>query len=555
MTLSDFHPISTSTQGTRDTHTGRWGVIKPFAQEKISPCRLKCPGGIHIPGFMNQIQEEDLAGAWRTICEENPLPRVTGRVCPHPCEADCLRGMLDEKMAIRPLERFVGDWAHGQGLSPYEGDTLPSDIRAAVIGSGPAGISCAYHLLKRGYDVSLFEARPELGGLLRYGIPEFKLPRRVLAEALETILADKARVHLGVTVGRDISWEEIRKDFQAVFLGLGAQRATRLDLGGQDAGDVLDGLTFLKTAADRSPVKPGQKVLILGGGNTACDVARVVLRQGGQPHILYRRSENDMPAFQEEIADCREEGIDVRALTMPAAIQREDGRLKGLTCLKTSLAETDADGRRNFQPMPNSEHFIDGSLIVTAFGHFSEERLLPIDVRVTDGAVAVTDQGACNARGVFAGGDLTPATRTVIHAIASGKRVALGLNAYFRNQESLPPAPAEPPEVVQPEQINLHYYSRAPRETVARRPAEERVLDSQEIEGTMSSEAAAREASRCFRCGYCNACGNCAFFCPDMAVHFDFQRNRVVVDKDYCKGCCICVEECPRGVMSMEEIE
>lgn len=550
----NFHPLSISTKGTQDIYTGRWGVIKPFFQEKLSACRAQCPGSIHIPRFMNQVQEENLVEAWRTICEENPMPRITGRVCPHPCEEDCLRQILDERIAIRQVERFVGDWAFQQGFSHFETAPLPNGHKVAVIGSGPAGIGCAYHLLKWGYPVSVFEAMPELGGLLRYGIPSYRLPKNVLSEELEMILEGRVNLHRGVTVGRDVSWEEIRSDFQGVFLGPGAQKSIRLGLDGEDRGGIVDGIHFLTTAEKEPWAKPDQKVLILGGGNTAFDVARTVLRLGGLPMILYRRSKEEMPAFEDEIIEAEEEGIEIRILVSPKKIVRDEEGVKGLICLRNRLTDIGLDGRKGFIPIEGSDHMIEGDLIIMALGQLADISAIPTSIKVVDDAVAVTEYGSCGPEGIFAGGDVTPETRSIVHALASGKRAAMGLDAYFKNQKNVHTDAIEPQVLVNSDQINLHYFCKTSRKEALRRPSEERSSDFKEIAATLSPEAATREVSRCFGCGTCDTCGNCDFFCPDMAVHCEPQTGHVLIDKNYCKGCCICIEECPRGVMSMEEI-
>jgi NADPH-dependent glutamate synthase beta subunit-like oxidoreductase len=504
---------------------------------------------------MHHVQEENLVEAWRTICEENPMPRITGRVCPHPCEEECLRHILDERIAIRQVERYVGDWAFQQALSHFDTPPPPNGRKVAVIGSGPAGIGCAYHLLKQGYPVALFEAMPELGGLLRYGIPSYRLSKRVLSEELEMILENRVSLHPGVIVGRDISWEEIRSDFQGIFLGPGAQKSIRLGLEGEDRGGIVDGIQFLAAAEEDPTVSPGQKVLILGGGNTAFDVARTVLRLGGLPLILYRRSKEEMPAFEDEIIEAEEEGIEILTLVSPKEIVRDEDGVKGLICLRNRITDIGPDGRRGFVPVEGSENLVEGDLIITAIGNVADVNALPNDIKIVDGAVVITEYGSCKPDGLFAGGDVTQEARSIIHALASGKRAALGLDAYFKNQKNVDTNDTESQVMLDSDQINLHYFIEAPRKEAVRRPSQGRSSDFEEIEATFASDTAAQEAARCFRCGLCNACGNCNFFCPDMAVHFDFQTDRVIIDKNYCKGCCICIEECPRGVMSMENIE
>ncbi|MBW2605946.1 MAG: FAD-dependent oxidoreductase [Deltaproteobacteria bacterium] len=553
MNFSDRPPLSISTRGTQDNHTGRWGEITPFFEEKTAPCRQKCPGNIHIPKFLKLVQEQNLVDAWRIICEENPIPRITGRVCFHPCEEDCHRSHFDQGVGIHQVERFIGDWAFKEGLDHYEQRPAVKEVKVAVIGSGPAGIGCCYHLLKRGYRVSLFEAKPALGGLLRYGIPEYRLPKGVLDDELDMIFTSDMDVHLGLTVGKDVSWQEIRSDFQGIFLGTGAQKPVGPDLEGETSDDVMDGFAFLKTDDKTSFVRPDQKVLILGGGNTAIDVARTVLRLGGLPTILYRRSRAEMPAFEDEIAAAVAEGIPILFCLSPKAILRDSEGVKGLTCVQNRISEAGIDGRPRFVPIERSDRLIEGDRIISAFGRLADIRAIPSGIKGEKEGVVVTEHGSCSTKGFFAGGDLTPSPRSVIHALASGKRAASGLDAYFSHQEGGGNDGDRPRPLVDLEDINRHYFQKASRKIPFIRPPGERASDFDEIESSFLPEAAFQEALRCFGCGTCNTCGNCEFFCPDMAVCLDSDRLSIRIDETYCKGCCICVEECPRGVLSIKD--
>jgi NADPH-dependent glutamate synthase beta subunit-like oxidoreductase len=543
--------VCMSMAGTQGTKTGRWGVMIPVFQEKMAPCRVGCPGAIQIPDFIQHVQADDIERAWRVILENNPLPRITGRVCYHPCENRCNRKDYDEYIAIQALERFVGDWAFEKGLSPLDG-IAANGKRVAVVGAGPAGIGCAFYLARSGYRVSVFEARPEPGGLLRYGIPEYRLPKRILSQELEMIFGSGIEIKKGVAVGKDISWDDLRADYQGIFLGVGAQVPIKLGLDGDTPPDVMDGVPFLQICENKTPFESGQRVLIIGGGNTALDVARTVLRRKGVPLVLYRRTREEMPAFADEIREAEAEGIEIRYLVSPRIIIREAGRVKGLECIKNRMAPAGADDRRAFVPLEDSAFFEAGDLVVAALGQYADTTDLPPEVTVTDQTVVVADDHGCGPQGIYAGGDVTDMPRSVIHALASGKRAALALDAYLRHADKCQPESHEAIPEVTIQQINLAYFEITSRQRPQTQPTGIRVSSFKEVTATLPAGAAAREAARCFGCGNCNTCGNCYFFCPDFAVHRDSDTSKVFIDNDYCKGCCICVEECPRGVLSAE---
>jgi NADPH-dependent glutamate synthase beta subunit-like oxidoreductase len=540
-----------STDGTQGTKTGRWGVMRPLFQEKMAPCRAGCPGAIHIPDFIQHVHEGDIEGAWRVILENNPFPRITGRVCFHPCETPCNRKDYDEDIAIQSLERFVGDWAFEQGLSPLEKNGS-NGKRVAVVGTGPAGIGCAFYLLRSGYRVSVYEAMPELGGLLRYGIPEYRLPKRILSQELETVFGSGVEVKKGLKVGPDISWDELQKEYQGIFLGIGAQKPIKLEFDEDAHPGVMDGVPFLQTCEKKIPFESGQTVLVIGGGNTALDVARTVLRRKGAPVVLYRRTRKEMPAFEDEIREAEAEGIEIRYLVSPRAIIREAGKVKGLECIKNRMTRSGADDRRAFAPLEDSAFFLAGDLVVAALGQFTDTTELPPEVRVTDQTVVVADDHGCGPQGIYAGGDVTDMPRSVIHALASGKQAALALDTYLRRGEKRRADSKNAIPEVTIQEINLAYFESAARQPPPIQSADMRTSGFEEVTGSLSADAAASEAARCFGCGNCNTCGNCYFFCPDFAVHRDPKTRKVIIDNDYCKGCCICVEECPRGVLSAE---
>lgn len=544
-------PISMSTEGTQGTKTGRWGLMQPRFKERPAPCRQGCPGSIHIPKFIQRIQESDWEGAWRVILENNPLPRVTGRVCFHPCEQGCNRKDYDDAIGINALERFVGDWAFENGLSAIP-KPATNGHKVAVIGAGPAGIGCAFYLLKQGHRVSLFEAQPEIGGLLRYGIPDYRLPKKILSEELDLTLGSTLEIHKNVRVGIDISWDEIISEYQGIFLGTGAQSSIKLGLAGEGAEGIREGLPFLQNIGENIPFEAHQKVLIIGGGNTALDVARTVLRLKGTPLIVYRRTRTEMPAFEDEIREAEEEGIEIRFLVSPIAVVRDGDKVKGLECLKNRITNEVDAGRRRPEPIEGSEFLLEGDLVISALGQRAAAESIPPAIVLEKDAVVVAEGGFCGSQGIYAGGDVTAAPRSVIHALASGKQAASALSRYLQKEESGATDKEEGAAPVAIAEINLAYFDHASGAKPPVQPAKKRISGFEEVTHTVSPDDAGREAARCFGCGSCNTCGNCYFFCPDFAVHRDPKTLQIVIDDDYCKGCCICVEECPRSVLSAE---
>ena len=356
--------------------------LRPYLLPKLAPCMDNCPQGTEIRRVLMIIaqarkyerpQQEALAEAWRILTEKNPLPAVCGRVCPHPCEDACNRKDKDGALGINSIERFLGDWALAQGLDlgglelPAEGraiGTFPEKI--AVIGSGPAGLSCAYQLARRGYPATIFEAFPKAGGMLRYGIPSYRLPRQVLDAEIDRILRLGVRLQTNTAVGKDISIEQVRGEFDAVFVGIGAHQGVTLGCPGEDASNVLSGVEFLRLANTGRAVELGQKVLVVGGGDTAIDAARVALRMGAKVTLLYRRTRNEMPAIEEEIAGAEEEGIEFRFLATPIEVLQENDRAIAVRCQEMELGEPDESGRRRPVPIAGREFMMEADTIIAA---------------------------------------------------------------------------------------------------------------------------------------------------------------------------------------------
>jgi len=564
-------PMSLSFEGTLATKTGTWRYLTPAYRDKLAPCNEACPAGEDVEAAMVLSGQEDYIGAWEKITAENPLPRVCGRVCFHPCEGSCNRREYDEPAAINALERYVGDHAFKAGkrfLPPAE----KKRERIAVIGSGPAGLSCAYHLASMGYGVTLFESLPQLGGMLRYGIPAYRLPKDILKQEIDQILALGVEARTNCRAGSDVKWDELEK-YDALFVAAGAWKSLPLGVPGEEASGVMSGLSFLQRVNSGETVELGQRVAVIGGGNTAMDAARAALRLGAKPLVIYRRTKEEMPAWAEEISDAEEEKIDFIFLSSPVKILAENGKVRGVECVKNILGPPGKDGRREPRAVENSEFTLSVDTVISAIGEAPDLSFLPGQLQKSGGAVPVDNTALTALPKVFAGGDMVAQPRTVPYAIGSGKKAAMAIDATLRGKN-----PAEAVrmarwgekgsvsmaryrsggsdgtggEVVPYSELNTAYFKRQGRKPKDRLPAERRAGDFTEISGGLSPDSALFEAQRCFNCGVCNLCDNCFLFCPDLAISARPDRQGYEINYDYCKGCCICVEECPRGAISVE---
>jgi 2-oxoacid:acceptor oxidoreductase delta subunit (pyruvate/2-ketoisovalerate family) len=551
--------------------TGAWRAQRPYYLDKTPPCNASCPVGNDIVSFIQKIVEEDWDGAWRVLREENPFPGVCGRVCFHPCESRCNRSFLDEPIAIHALERFVADFSEGQGQK-VKREVEKGKERIAIIGSGPAGLSCAYHLARLHYPVTVFESFPLPGGMLRMGIPSYRLPREVLEREISLIESMGVEIRTGITLSQNLTWQDL-KDYSAIFLAIGAHLGRPLGIPGEKRRGVFQGLEFLKRVNSGRKIELGEKVGIIGGGNTAIDVARSVIRLGKKPILLYRRSKEEMPAFEEEVSEALEEGVKIRYLVNPIRIHSKDG-LKRLECLRMKLGEKDETGRRKPIPIPNSNFFIEVDSLIIAAGEEIEFSYFPKGIERKGGILLTQRDGSTGVKGVFAGGDLTSTQRTVAHAIGSGKKAALAMDCYFKEKDSeeafrrtlIGEGPSisifrylHPDErrmdshLVRFEELNLDYFEPAPRQKESKLTPKVRVKDFKEITSTLPSSLAVEEAGRCFSCGTCNGCETCYLFCPDASI---LKREGVFlreIDYDFCKGCGVCFTECPRGAITLKE--
>lgn len=561
---AEMPPMAATLASTLYNKTGSWRYMRPLYVDKTPPCNDACPAGEDIVGYLDLIRQGRYREGWELIVQENPFPGVCGRVCPHPCESQCNRTELGGAIAIHVQERFLADWAYERGLKGLKGDPSdpsdPSVPSVAIIGSGPAGLSCAYHLVRRGYPVTVFEALDKPGGMMRL-IPEYRLPHKVLDHEIAAIESLGVEIKTGVQLGRDLSLDEL-KDYQAIFLAVGQSLSRKLGVSGEDAAGVLHGIEFLRRLDQGEKPPLGPRVTVIGGGNTAMDAARSARRLGAEVSILYRRSRHEMPASDEEIEEALEEGVQIEYLIAPVEVLTEKGKVSGLKCTKMKLGEPDESGRRRPIPVAGSEHTIEVHTVIPALGQVADLSFLGGDIKAERERIVIDESGATTCLPIFAGGDVATGYGTVTHAVGSGKRAALAIDRLLRGEtlEGFPPLDrnvhAVPkgvdPTVVGFEDLNLAYFEEEPRPRQAQTPAEERVKSFTEVNRGFDEEVAVAEAARCFSCGTCNECDNCLIFCPDLAVLRDGERP-YIFNYDYCKGCGICFTECPRRVISFEE--
>ena len=418
---------------------------------KNAQCIKGCPVSINIPGFIEKVKEGDVEAAYQVISESSALPAVCGRVCPQEsqCEGKCIRGIKGEPISIGKLERFVADWATEKGIKP-QGAKEKNGKKVAVIGSGPAGLTCAGDLAKMGYDVTIFEALHEAGGVLVYGIPEFRLPKtKVVAKEIENVKSLGVKIETNVVIGKSVTIDELlhEEGFDAVFIGSGAGLPKFMGIPGEQANGVFSANEYLTRSnlmkafdeSSTTPIMRGKKVAVVGGGNVAMDAARTALRLGGEVHIVYRRSEEELPARVEEVHHAKEEGIIFDLLTNPVEIlEDEKGWVKGIKCIKMELGEPDESGRRRPVEVPGSEFVIDVDTVIMSLGTSPN----PLISSTTEGLevnkwkciVADEEFGKTTKEGVYAGGDAVTGAATVILAMGAGKAGAKGIDEYLKNK-------------------------------------------------------------------------------------------------------------------------
>jgi NADPH-dependent glutamate synthase beta subunit-like oxidoreductase len=521
--------------------TGTWRTERPVYVHRAAPCGGACPAFEDPQAWLYHAEEGNYEQAWRTIMEDNPFPAIMGRVCYHPCETACNRGRLDEAVGINSVERFLGDAAleHGWAVDPPPAGT---GRRVLVVGAGPSGLAAAYHLRRLGHAVEIHDAGPRAGGMMRFGIPRYRLPREILDGEIDRILALGVPLHLDSRVD-DLVGMMAEDRFDAAFVAVGAHLGKRAYIPAGSAAKILDAVQLLRDTEGGRPPQLGRRVVVYGGGDTALDAARTARRLGAEEAVIvYRRTRDRMPAHDSEVQEAVEEGILMRWLS---TIEHADaGRLV--------VERMELDDTGFPQPTGELEELAADALIL-ALGQESDLGLLERvpGVAIDDGVVQVGPDLQTGHPGIFCGGDIVPAERTVTNAAGHGRTLARSLDAYLRGTAYVVQAAREPAGF---DRLNTWYYSDAPKTVRPQLDAARRASTFDEVVGGLDGETALFEARRCLSCGSCMACDNCYGMCPDNAVvKLDPSGSYAYsIDLDHCKGCGICAKECPVGAISME---
>ncbi len=540
--------------------TGSWRTERPIYVNLLPPCNKACPAGENIQQWLYHAEEGNYEAAWREIMANNPLPAVMGRVCYHECQTACNRTQVDEAVGINAIERFLGDKALEEGwsvapLGPASGKTV------LIVGAGPSGISAAYHLARLGHSVTVRDDGEKPGGMMRYGIPSYRLPRGILDQEIGRIAAMGVRFEMNTKV---TDLEAALAEFDAVFLAVGAQIGRHTNIPAGAASHVLDAVSMLREVeegresipeagvaeagnAEAAPAEQpllGRRVVVYGGGNTAIDAARTAKRLGAKDSVIvYRRTRDRMPAHDSEVTEAQEEGIKIRWLATIKHI--DDGELM------IEKMELDENGF----PQPTGEfEKLEADSVVMALGQQADLGLLDgvADVEVERGVVKVDAQMQTGRAGLFAGGDMVPSEKNVTVAIGHGKKAARYIDGYLRSQTYVPPAKHGDATL---DRMETWYYSEAPHQVRARIEGARRASTFAEVVQGLDETSALFEARRCMSCGNCFGCDNCFGVCPDNAIT-KIEPGKYEFKYDYCKGCGVCAAECPCGAIEMipEEI-
>jgi len=522
---------------------------RPVYADLLPPCNAGCPAGENIQAWLASTRAGEHERAWRQLTADNPLPAIHGRVCYHPCESVCNRAELDSSVSIHSVERFLGDLALDRG---WQFDPPPPGTgqRVLIIGAGPSGLSAAYHLARRGHEVEIRDAGAEPGGMMRYGIPAYRLPRDVLAGELARIEALGVRMTCGHRV-TDLATEQVTGGFDAVFVAVGAHLSKHVDIPARDAGRIIDAVPFLRDVAAGARPVIGRRVAVYGGGNTAMDAARVARRLGAQDTmIVYRRTRAQMPAHEEEAADAEQEGVRINWLRTIAAFDGPE--------LTVEVMELDDQGK----PHPTGRlETLAADTVIMAVGQDADTaflRQVPDVEFKQDGTVVVSPSMMTGCPGVFAGGDMVPSERTVTVGVGHGKKAAGFIDAYLRDQQVTTSAKND---LASFDRLHPWYFTDAERRRPPEREPAGRIADFTEVVGGLREDQAAYEAGRCLSCGNCFECDGCFGACPEDAIikirpsrpagHEHGTDYAYVFDYDRCTGCAICHDQCPVHAIQM----
>ena len=549
-----------------------------YAKRKLPPCHTVCPAHVNVQGYVSLVQKGKFKEAVELIRKDMPFPAICGRVCFSPCEDACARVNLDQAVAIRALKRIVADIEREQGRVKPEPVPKTRTEKLSIIGAGPSGLTAAYELAKLGYPVTVFERMSEPGGMMRYCIPDFRLERFVVANEIAYIKDLGVEIKTGIEFGQDITLESLRNEgYKAVFIAIGTQLSRKMDVPGEELEGIIPVLEFLRAVSLGQHVDVGERVAVIGGGNSAIDTARTAKKLGAKEvMILYRRTRNEMPALSHEIEAAEKEGIEFHFLVAPKRVIGEDGKVKTIECLRMRLGEPDTSGRRRPIPVSFSEHQYEVNLVIPAIGQAPEESCVPAELLGEESRTAIIPADPITMEtkvpGVFAGGDITTGPASIIQAVGAGKQAAVSIHRYLTGHDLR----AEREEVGETTWVkNWESLRKKPRRYEA--PIEKPRLSFEEAERFLeeTKRKAKFEAFRCLGCGpcseclakidlceedkavvdenLCTGCNTCALVCPVDAIEKN-EDGVAQVNEELCKGCGVCAAHCPERAITMQRL-
>ncbi|MBF0178584.1 MAG: FAD-dependent oxidoreductase [Magnetococcales bacterium] len=584
----------------------------PTYVQRLPPCRDACPSSEDIRGYLTTIAQADkvkmsiedaLDEAWYRLTDTNPMPAIHGRICPHPCETGCNRKHLDDgSVAINNMERYVGDHGIRRNLKLTMLTKEKKHKSVAIIGSGPSGLSCAYQLARRGYEVTIYEAFEKAGGMLRYGIPDYRLPPAVLDAEIQNILDLGVKLKCNTRVGKDVSVAKLKKKYDAIYIAIGAHKGSAMGLEGENSANVFTAAGFLNRVNTGAKVDIGSQVVVVGGGDSAMDAARVSLRlqsdmdeaeadgdetaynkaraaldaahqeegnvistektavdsarivrrvsKYSKVTLLYRRTKDEMPAIAKDVVEAEHEGIEFQLLSTPVGLETQGGRVVAIKCIRMELGAPDASGRRSPVPIKGSEYSVPCDTLIMGIGQVPELEEGMEDLANKWGWLTANNTHQTKDPQIFAGGDvlgLGISTRSV----GQGRVAARAIDGYLKGVPYQLPHKGKP---IKTEQMRMSFYKPAPRNEEEAIPIEEAVKGFVETTQTITTTQALAEAKRCMSCGLCFACDQCRIFCPREAIHKDMKRPKgrvMFTDYTRCNGCHVCHMACPCGYIQM----
>ncbi len=531
--------------------------LRPKHVTKKPPCQNACPSGNRIREWLTTIaqaehleksKEQAYTEAWESYTDTSPFPSVCGRVCPHPCESGCNRNELEGAVGINKVERVIGDFGLNNGLKLKMKTDEKRAEKVAVVGGGPGGFSCAYQLARRGYSVTVFEAADKPGGMLLWGIPRYRLPADIIEKEIQNIVDLGVELKLNTRVGKDIPFDELRSEYQAVFVAIGAEKGLKLRVEGEEADNVMSGVDFLNRMHHGETVDVGDNVIVVGGGDTAIDAARICKRLGATTTILYRRTIKEMPAIEEEIEEAQEEGIKLEYLAAPIGFNKDGNKITSMQCIRMELGEPDDSGRRRPVPIEGSEFEIPASTVIPAISQEPDFTGLESLIEGRDWIKVNDEFASTKVENVWAGGDATNLA-LVTDAIGHGRYAAEAIDRQFRGLKK----PEDTQPLIKTDRMVLDHYPKADRLEAAKLSVEERLANMDaEANLALTEEQAIEEAKRCMSCGYCMDCEKCWLYCQDQAIEKPMKKGELYIFKlGNCTGCKKCSEICPCGFIEM----